>query len=566
VLGKLRSGQDIKVTFIGDSGLEGLTVTTPGTDDAASLVCGDLGTRFGVTVTKSNRAVSGQSAFWQMLPSIASPTRLTSAIADAADLYVISAGHNDIRSDLVSPGTGYPLSASLAAVEHMVRRIRYEAPGADILISNEWPYTGTSFGSNTFLVPHSKGLARVAAFYGCGFVDFTAALAAKGVTGQNQPVDDVYIHPTGDTWAQHPNSAGHRVWADAILAFLPDAATGTAPIAAAPTPPVGGLYAAARYGRWASYSNLTNGVRTYGTDGYRLIGTWAGSSALPVTGAAGDQIDCQFIGSECALRLDTGTGQGTVKISVDAVDVYASIDLATHGTGQTYIPLTGLPVGYHRVVVTVLSGSVTFRGLEVLTAPVEKIPYSSSRITYTGAWAVVGANAAAYYGNTTQTTTQNDSFTVTFVGTQLALAKYRYTTLLTLGVTVDGVPQPDVDGAGATANDYGGVVLVAGLPYGRHTAVVTLKSPSRALEVSALTVYDETRLERPTRVRGVAKVGETVALHQPLPTVPSVRLSAADSTSTAPPYPSATTASGFTANGTAAALVEWEAEAARSAW
>ena len=572
VAAKLRRGLGITVAFIGDSGLEGTTAATPGTDDAASLVCTDLAAAHGVTVTRQNLAVSGYRAYSLINPGEASPTKLTTALGLRADLYVISFGHNDIRSDDASPTyqplTGYPRSASIATLEHVIRRIRVDVPGADIIISNEWPYTGGAAGSNTYLRPHGLAMRELAATYGCAFVDYDAALSALGVDGTTPASDDVYIHAVGQVGAQHPTSAGHRVWADAILAAV---AAGATSAAAAPTVPARPIFGAERHTHVGVVAMPAAIGRNYGSDGYRLIGTWNGAATLPQTSStAAEQIDIQFIGTECFLRLDTGSGHGRVKINVDGVNLNADLNLAALGTGQARLPITGLASGSHRVLVTILSGSVTFRGCEYLPAMCRTIPHSSALITYTGAgWSTLGTDAQFYSSGRRNSGTIGDSFTVSFTGTALSGNVQHYgATTYSVKVQTDGGAEVVQDWA--TGGD--GTVpathrtIVSGLPYGNHTVTVTLNQAGRNLAVCALFVYDGTRTERPTTLDGITIAGETIAHPQALPATPAATITPADATSALPPYPATNTTAQLVVQGTAASRHTYRLETGRMAW
>jgi lysophospholipase L1-like esterase len=570
VLTKLVTGKNITVSFIGDSGLEGNTVTTPGTDDCASLVCSTLSSRFTVTATKQNRAVSGYRAYSSMNPGEASPTKFSQALGDKADLYVLAFGHNDIRSGpslgaAYLPGTGYNNASSMRAVEHMIRRIRIDVPSADIIVSNEWPYTGTSNGSNVDLKAHGNELRRLAAAYGCAFVDYYGTLQAKGVTGTTPTTDDVYVIPTGQTFAQHPNSAGHAVWANAILDLLPAGAT---PQPESPTLPVPS-YGGEKYTHagWVAMPVATNAVRTYRTSGYRLVGSWAGTSTLPQTSTtAGDYIDAQFIGSELVVRIDASSSAGHIKIVVDGKTYNADLNLTALGTGQYRFPLDVGP-GIHRVLITVVSGTVIFRGLEYLPSMGKHIPYDSALLTYTGTWGAATAAAEAFNGNYRSTSTVNDTLTVEWVGTALWLNGYVYNAANIIGVTNDGGTETTFDqNSGGTAAVQGGWQVTSGLPYGRHTTVIRQASAGRAFQVSGLLAYDETRTERPRTLRGVTVAGESPVFPVALPGRPMLTLAPADATSAVPPYVTADTAAGFTANGTASAKALWVAETNRIAW
>ena len=572
IASKLRRGQAVTVAFLGDSGFEGTTASAPGTNDAASLVCSDLATTYGATVTKHNLAVSGYRAYSLLNPGEATPTKFGTALGLRADLYVISFGHNDIRSDDPSPTyqplTGYPRSASIATLEHIIRRIRVEAPGADIAVSNEWPYTGGASASNAMLSSYSESLRELAASYGCAFVDFAAALNVLGVDGATPSVDDIYIHAVGQVGAQHPTNAGHRIWADEILATIAAGAAAASPTKGIPVRPI---FGAERHTHVGVVAMPAAGGRSYGSDGYRLIGTWNGATTLPQTSStAAEQIDIQFIGTECFLRLDTGAGHGRVKINVDGVNLNADLNLAAFGTGQARIPITGLAPGSHRILVTLLSGAVTFRGCEYLPAVVRTIPHGSALITYTGAgWSTAGADANFYVSGRRSSTTNGDSYTVTFIGTALAANGQHYgATVYLVKVQIDGGTENSQDWA--TGGD--GTVpatmrtIVSGLPYGQHTVKVTLNQTGRTLTLGALFAYDETRTERPTTLDGLTVAGETVAHPQALPTTPAPTITPADATSALPPYPATNTATSLVVQGTAASRHSYRLETGRLAW
>lgn len=475
-LTKLQTATAIKITFIADSGLEGNTATTPGTDDAATLFCADLGTRFGVTVTKSNRALSGSTSAYTLFSSWRSPVIFPAAIADAADLYVISFGHNDIRSDLATPGTGYQRAASAATIEHMIRRIRLAVPLADIILSGEWAYTDTATASNAALTPYSAQLRLLAAYYGCEYVDFAAALTSHGVGLGNATTDAIYVYPSNaPQFGQHPTSAGHRVWADALLAKFPLSSTPT-------TLPATVLPGSS----WTTYATdtidtdwtsvITGRSVPNGVPGWRQSGVWSPlNGAIPSTTAtAGNSIVCQFDGTECFLRLDTGVGQGVATINVDGFDLYASLNLATAGSGQTRIPIIGLARGIHNVQVTVVSGSVTWRGLDCRTGSVTTIiDPSNVGITYTGAgWAAQSTSPSAWNNIVRSSTTIGDSYGFTFTGVAFGIQCIRYVSLHQVSVTVDGVTATTDISTTAPGGVISGVVVKSGLTSGSHTVSV----------------------------------------------------------------------------------------------
>jgi lysophospholipase L1-like esterase len=573
VLGKLTAGTAIKVTFLGDSGLEGGTVTVPGTDDCASRLCAGLATRFGATVTKSNRAVSGNTFAHALDPTVVSPTRFASALADAADLYVISYGHNDIRAESFSatyaPTVGYPINAGRAALEHMIRRIRIDVPEADIIVSSEWPYTGASTATNTYLLAHGTMMRRVAAQYGCAFADYYQHLLGLGV---NNGAEDSYVWAVGavgtNASAQHPNNAGHAAWSDLLLSLLPKLTT-LAPAPAPPAPLGAPLFGAERYTH-TEMLDIPNYTGAVLPARWRVSGTWSSSTTTPtISSTATNFAEVQAIGTEVRLRLDSGVGQGIVKIECDGAIINATLDLsaALGGGSQPYFPITGLTPGAHRIVVTVVSGSVTFRGAVNMPAIGHKIPYTSALITYTGSWADGASDPEVFDLVNHRTTTQNDTVAVTFFGTGLALSGVLYAAAWSIGVTTDGGSESVQDwNTGGTLTQYGCRNVVSGLAYGRHTVSLKLLSTGRAIRVSHFFAFDETRTARPNRVAGFGVVGEAVNYGNPLPASPVVLLSADDATSLVPANPTTPTSSGFTVAGTAASRHQWVADGGRCAY
>ena len=563
VLAKLHGGQPVKIATIGDSWLEGLTVSTAG-NDFLNRIASLLTTRFGSTVTKSNRAVSGYSAFQALDAGTTSPTRFSQALGDAADLYVICFGANDAASAVVSayvPGSGYPVAAFKGAIEHMIRRIRIDVPGADIILSNQGPMTGSSHSSDGNLETYRLAIREVAAAYGLGFIDFQAALAAVGANGTTPAVDDLYIWPVGNAYANHPTDEGHRIWAEAALKFFP---ANRLPAPHAPIIPAQPIYGAERYtpSPWI----VAPIGRAYGTAGVRYIGSWAGQTTAPQTSTtAGDQVELMFIGTEASIRLDSTVG--AVSITVDGEPLNMNLSLSAFGGAgqQRRFPITARDPGIHRVVVTVLSGTVTFRGASYLPAIGQQIKYDSPLITYGGSWVAIGAAAAFWDGNAMQGTATT-YVEVTFVGTALQVQCNRFDFNLNYSITVDGgAPYTETWNAGGGGNIPGAKTIVKGLPYGRHTVRVTMGTGT-SLQVSTFFAFDETRTLRPSALAGVAVTAEAVKHPLALPAVPTAQITPADSTSTVPPYPSTNTVSTLTVGGTASAKHAWRLEGGRIAY
>lgn len=580
VLAKLVTTQNIAITVLSDSILEGATVTSDGGstdaatrtytsattsvgDDCMAQLAFNLATNYAVSVTKTNRSHSGYTAADQMNLARDSPSRLALAITDAADLYIISHGHNDIGSDINSPGTGLPKAASWQATEHMIRRLRREVPAADIIIATETPYNTASTSTNVYLKAYNVGLARLAAEYGCRLIDIYSAIVATGSV-------DTYILPIGDPYANHPGKVGHAfMYARFIEAFPLTAPIGTE---SPPVIPDTALYNADRY-TYGSWSSTTTGPsRTLSTSGYRLAGTWSGTNAPNTSSTANDVIECQFVGDACLLRLTCGSGQGTVKITTDGVTSYASLDLSTVASGgaNTYfVPLTNLGWGMHVIRITILSGSVTWGGLLWAPSASDYMLPSSSRVAYTGTWSNASGNSAYWSGVVYSTTTQNDYFTVDFVGTGLALNIYRYSSTggPNITTTIDGGTESAninlaVAAVGPT-NYPTGYVVTSGLDYGRHTCKVKLNEAGRSIDFGGAFTIDERHYQRLTRQSGVAYVGEAIVYPVAYANRPLLTITQNDGIWAGldpPPYATSPTATGFTVAGSTGACVTWQAE------
>lgn len=471
---RIAQGLPIKVVAVGDSIPEGTTVSSGGgvlgVDDFLSLVATSIDARTTGAVTKSNRAVSGRTAGTGFFYG-----DVNSAISDAGHLYLIAYGHNDLRSDSQTPGTGYPKAAMARTMEKLIRRIRDEVPAADIIIVLENPYTSGS-GSNALLEGQNVLLRPLAAFYGCAVADTYASFLALGN----------YEGLLSD--GAHPNKAGHALIAETILDLIP---TAGAPVA--PPVPDGDLYGAARMGRtWVTKAAVESGATITDSVRYVLSGTWDSTSTAPHTSStAASFFRLHTYGDEVSIQLDCGPGQGVVTITVDSQVNKYTIDLSTYSSGQRFIPLTGLGNGGHIIVVTLSSGSMTFRGA---SAPA-RTGYSldlanTTKVARTGTWALNASLSSSPSGWQLQSSTVGDSLQVTLYGTGLALLHNRFSSNQQIEVQIDGgawvskeVSTPIVGGAAAPS------VVVTGLPLGRH--IIGL----RVAGVRSMNVYDITALD-----------------------------------------------------------------------
>lgn len=566
-LSKMRAGLPVKICGLGDSSVEGLTVVTPG-NDLLSRLKADLEDRFGIAVTVTNRAVSGYIVAHTL--GAQSTNRFLAAVADDADLYIMANGGNEAAyaGSTIKPNTGYEMTAHQAGLEHMVRRLRIERPGADIVLANKWPYTDGSVASNTVLEPITAMQKTMAATYGCAFVDQYAHFKTLGV-GTSSTIDEMYIWPNTHVWAQHLTDLGYEVWADLFALLFPH--EGELPAVESPALPARPLWGAERYTHslWQSTGVMAGGLRVSGTSGYALTGSWAGTSTLPQTSTtAGDTIAIYVLGSEAAVQLDTGTGQGVISLLVDGALINGALSLAGMSGGQRQVMISGLGPGMHRIVITTVSGSVTFRGVRYLTCQGSRTGGLSTLCGYSGTWIAPAADASYFDSLVKLTTELNATTTIPFVGTALSVNTYIYAaTTCGIGITIDGGTETVVQWVNAVGTSGPGARLVcSGLTYGRHTVTLRLAQAARQLVISSWLPYDETRTDRPFTFARLGVTGESSTFGLVLPGVPTVQLTPDDATSTVPPYTSTLTSSAVVPSGTAAARFLLTVGTGRIAW
>jgi lysophospholipase L1-like esterase len=427
---RARSGESLTITCLGDSILEGQTVTNPATDGAMILLAANLSTRFGITVTQTNHAVSGYTAARLQIDGV-----LAAAIAEKADLYIVSAmDKNDLGSDLASNyAPGYPLAASNAGVERMIRAIRTEVPKADIIVMSTNPYIPAS-SSNTAQQAKDKAARRVAALYGCEWVDCYAAFTALGDWSSKM----------NDT--THPNTAGHRLIADTLLAHLDSSFKVTSqPGAVAPY----GLYA-------PELVDSTKGDHGYvtcpipGTAGIGVTYVTGGTGwASEVTTTVGDYIEAVAVATEIQIQLSTAAADNAVvDIAIDGATVATNVNLSTQGKqGNYWVPYAvGMTAASHTLRLTLKSGTLrTYATAALLALPAgTQIPTATS----------VSINVLADVASTT--TTPTDGSFATLIDQNVALPAGWKSAIM----RIDAQCRPRVIGTTTTTRQFNAQLLI----------------------------------------------------------------------------------------------------------
>lgn len=332
---RARAGEDLEIVCLGDSILEGTTVTNPATDGTMKLLATDLTARFPGTITSTNYAVGGFTAFMPFANA-----QITSAIGEKAALYIVSAfDKNDLSGEMNSPSTGglytpgYPLAPSLAAVERIVRAIRRDVPEADIILLATNPYGTAEAVANAAQDAKDDAVRRIATMYGCEFVD------------ANTPFRELGDWSALMNDSTHPNTAGHRLIADTILDHLTDRQR--VPLSPS-SGPVKGIHspekikeAAATYGTSVSLvtgSNLNGQGWSWTNSGAGWTGT--GGADAYTTSTTNDY--AEFVGPITELQLYVSTTDAdnpVLTVTVDGVDVATGQHFNMGKKGVYYVPI-----------------------------------------------------------------------------------------------------------------------------------------------------------------------------------------------------------------------------------
>lgn len=373
-LRRAQSGESLKIVALGDSVLEGKTVTNVTTDGTIALLAADLTSRFGGTVSAVNYAVSGYTAAASFIKG-----RVSSAVAEKGDLYVIALGKNDVGYDRASessrPVPGYPLASSMAMLELMMRLIRSEVPTADIMLIAENPYTPIENVQNPFQVAWIEASKRIAANYGAEFVDAYTPFTLLSASGMSAVIPD----------GTHPNTAGHRIMADEVLRHLPLAYAG-------PSIPNGAVAATGVYSPekidtgttqrgWAVIGQPTS-TPVSGLSWVNTGSGWSGASPY-ATSLAGDYAEFIFTGSELLLEMATNSAL-VANVTVDGTQLYASKSFTSGKQGSAYLVpvVTGLAVAsQHTVRITLVSGALSVTAAAALKGKVAASSYDPHVVT-----------------------------------------------------------------------------------------------------------------------------------------------------------------------------------------
>lgn len=559
ILTRAAAGSNVIVSVFGDSVPQGSTASNPGTNDAVSIFCNTLASRYSITVTKHNEAQGGRTSIFERID------KWSTILAQNPDLIILGiSGKNDGAID-VTPAdlTGYPRTNSLGEIQDEIRTLMFLKPNADIMILSGNPYGSAFTAANAAQKAYSDGLAALAKAYGLPYADGWNALR---VAGQNYAADSDLFESPSTHEGVHPNTAGYAKMAAAMTALIPagfDPTTVPAEslLAASPPPTATKPWYRDRRGVLA----LTASSFTFNTD--RIIppavtGTWTGTGPWTSTTAA-SQVTFMGKASEVFLKLTLGVGQGVCDILVNGRQTHLAVNLANLSAGKWISEAFAKP-GVNYVTIVVVSGSVTVEQIAFSSAPAEFIDANSSRITVTGAAGSVATATNNTWGGVTRTVANTTVLAFSFVGTGFSILAERGFPAGGGGFYwsnafyVDGVLQAQPIIPSDFAGD-GSYVMASGLEYGVHTVSMTFQA---GLLVGGFSIFDERAIDRPYSCQGIAKVGETVRFpyHWTLPPTVDVTSTTADDA-----VASTVTADSCLLEGTSGDVVYWRAESGQRA-
>ena len=547
-LTKLNTGKPITVAGVGDSIMDGYYADN--NNGYMEILSAALNTKFGVAVTLNNQGISGYTVRDALIYG-----RVDAIDNTLADLYVISFGHNDIKSGLNStytPGYGYPQAQSIADMEHIIRRLRTNHPSSDILLMGEPPYFTTSKESNIALEKYTNEMKSLAVKYSCLFVDMTPIFEL------NPNYDAELMYDGG-----HPNEAGHRLIAKELMKFF---VSGTIQNPRTYAIQGSSLFDQWRYGKraWKQISEGTTGDR------FKFYGAgWLGD----LTTTPGNFVDIAAKCNRIAIEVEM-TGNTRLLMVRDSVNWYndykfTSVYPSSPSRFWLTIPfdkssVVNENVGLHSARLYLRAGSLKIHQVWALESSHEFIPCDSPMLTLSPDLTVItngdSSQINTYYNKyLVPSGLEGSSVTIPFVGTGLGLDCQVQSTDSIFTVTLDGVAQPDIAiGLAGATGMQGGRLLCSGLPFGHHIITLTAKVGNLSKTyIGGFTVLDEKKLEHPQNHYGLAKVGETKTFGVAYDAIPFIDVNGNGI------YPTSQKKTGFVLSGTAGENGTWKSEGNR---
>lgn len=359
---RCQAKRPVKVVAIGDSILEGATVTSGGgvlgADDALSLVATQTAARFGNTVTRVNHALSGHTVAMGALG-----LKWNAAVAEQGDLYLIDYLTNDLSAELyATPVPGYDVDAFAAGLERLFRRLRTDVPKADVAFLIAEPYNNPLADTNNSLKRAYADRARdVCAAYGVEVIDGYSAFLNSGGTAPDASLYSDSIHP---------NKVGHARLATEVMKHLPANHQGPTRLPAAM--PAKGLHAPETVAVTQGQDTGTDFLHGPAAVKWVETGTWTDAGSARTTTTPGDKIAGTLTATEIYAMLDTSTSADLhATLKIDGVTVFTNQAFDARPLGNYWTPLVvGLTPASHTFELILVSGTLTVDRLGWLTAAV----------------------------------------------------------------------------------------------------------------------------------------------------------------------------------------------------
>ncbi|MDF2650334.1 MAG: hypothetical protein K0Q73_6139 [Paenibacillus sp.] len=186
---------------------------------------------------------------------------------------------------------------------------------------------------------------------------------------------------------------------------------------------------------------------------------------------SGEKVRFRGLGGSVGVLFMKQSSEGSATVKVNGI--LAVTVSFTAQSEKEYLYFVGNNYGYQEILnidIEWASGVIGVSGILVGAArdPHHIDSHPSSIVSFTGSW----ADNATFK----ETTTQNDSFSVTFLGTGLILDLPLGSDYGIVSVSVDGGAATTIDGYSSSAVNSKIRKAASGLAYGIHTAVLTVST------------------------------------------------------------------------------------------
>lgn len=481
----------------------------------------DLGT----SVTCNRNAIGGSTsplALARLTAHVYKPDAIysTSDILDkpkkeaGCDLLILSYGNNDYADEVGMVKLKWFL-------EEVIRSAKSQGIDVLLIVPHDRG-TGTA-GSRTLdrnsLKDAQQIILALAGYYGCSVLDMRSRF--RQLVDDGIETADTLFPFAGDEFGAvatdnvHTNNRGQEYYALELLNILPSfEEVKTVPKNTLSTLPPR-IYRQPNFfvgvNRWKMIFDNEAAQTTATSVNYGNSGNYPSTRSLFSKSdtywklqASGDKVRFRGIGSSVGILFMKQSTASSVNIKVNGVQT-ATVSFAAQSEKE-YLYFVGNNIGQQSTLnidIEWISGSVGVSGILLGSSrdPHHITSHPTSIVNFTGTWA----------DNSTfkETTTQNDSFSISFIGTGLLADLPLGTDYGQLSISVDGGTVNNLDLYASSAITTKIQKIVSGLTYGTHTAVITVTSKN-----SSSTGYRcKVRNYRPIDERIDADVYETLVVN-----------------------------------------------------